>query len=247
MRKFAPVFLVGLPGCMFFTPQWEGVWFVDAPSLDVSACDPVVSNENFDDAEVPDAATGGDWTIVDNLTLSDEAYFLQVLNGKGNQVFVVIGDEVFPGTQTKDQLTVTWTRSTVGDYSETHVDGYDFAVVTDTTVDQTITLTKTENGLAKGTTDYTSTSTLAYTESDRWKSAQTGVGYSQMPSISYLTGVGAVNLPDNRECADDDCVLTVTTACDGASDFTATFSGEYDNGMWAGIEDASQPAGAPVQ
>lgn len=245
MRKLIPLALIptGLlvtTGCSVFTPQWEGVWFLDVPVMDESECDPVVS-ENFTKAEEPVAGDDGPWTIIDEATLSNNAFFIEVLEGKQNKVFVVIDDEVYPGTQDKNTLTVTWKGSTDEEHAENHEDGYDFSRVVLSETETTITLTRAEGGTATGKMSVLTSSSTEYSETDRWQVNRVGLSYSQLPN--WLVGDAPVNIPDSVECAADLCTMSVEQECDGEVQFAATFAGRYENGMFTGISGASQSAG----
>lgn len=237
--------VAGSSGCTMFTPQWEGVWLFEVPAIDQADCLPAVS-ENFTDAEVPEILLDGEWVIVDDLTLSNSAYFVEVLAGKAGEVFMVVGDSVYPGTQDKKSLSVSWDASTDDTHSETHDSGYSYARSELTTWTTTISLIKSDNGVASGQLEIASASNVAYTETDKWKENQSGIFYSQLPSSSYLTGTDPVNLADTVECAADNCELDIDTACSGDTQFTATFAGKYENGMFTGVADAGQSAGAGV-
>lgn len=236
--------VLGSSGCAsMFTPQWEGVWLFEVPAIDEGDCLPAVT-ENFTDAEVPELVLNDEWVYVDDLTLSNSAYFVEILAGKAGQVFVVVGDEVYPGTQDKKSLSVSWDASTDSTHSETHESGYTYSRDELTSWTTTISLIKSDNGVASGQLEIASTSSVDYAETDKWKENQSGIFYSQVPSTGYLTGTDPVNLPDSAECAADSCTLSIDTACSGDTQFTATFAGKYENGMFTGIEDAGQSAGA---
>lgn len=239
----ATLFLLS-SGCGMFAPKWEGVWFVEVPVMDPSAC-VVSADENFDDAELfePDVATGP-WTYVSESASSQGAFFVEVLNGKDGEVFVVVGDEVYPGTADKKLLQVEWTGSTDDLSSQEHEEGYLYSQSVVAEVLEKLTLVNPTAGQATGTMQVTSTSVQEWYETDRWRFNQIGISYSQMPSTSWLTGNRASNLLDSLECADDDCHLRVETSCDGQIDLTASFAGKYENGMFSGIEDAGQDPGA---
>jgi hypothetical protein len=242
MRPMFPVLLAMLPGCAMFSPQWEGVWFLDVPTLENADCDPVI-DENFDDAEVPEFDFDSDWTVIDETTLSNSAYFVEIVAGKGNQVFAILGDEVFPGTADKNLLQVSWTGTTDATYSEEHDEGYEFSLDQLSETTTKMTLVKGEKGLASGTYTIDTVASVAYAESDRWRPQDVGLTYSQMPSSSYLTGDAPVNIANEANCANNDCELTIDQACSGEVQFAATFAGKYENGMFDTLKDAAQSPG----
>ncbi|MEZ4237074.1 MAG: hypothetical protein R3F59_13155 [Myxococcota bacterium] len=158
-------------------------------------------------------------------------------------MFVVLGDQVYPGTADKNLLQVSWTNSTDSTYSQEHDAGYDFSVDLLSETDTTITLTKGEKGAATGTFTVDTVSSLEYAESDRWRPADVGVAGTQLPSTYYLVGDQPFNVPNSADCADNDCKLTVDTSCTGDVTFAATFAGKYENGMFGPVNGAAQSAG----
>lgn len=243
MRILSVATLLFASGCGVFSPDWEGVWFLEIPVMDASDC-AFSGDENFEDADLLEIEEGvGPWTYTIESTRSNSASFIEVLNGKAGEVFVVIGDEVYPGLAEKKILQVEWT-SLVDDLdAQEHEDGYLYSHSQESTVDEKLVLVDPKGGQATGTMQVTSSSVDEWYETDRWRLNQIGIGYSQMPSTNWLTGSRSTNSLDASECADDDCHLRIESSCDGRVDLEASFAGKYENGMFAGIGDAGQEAG----
>jgi hypothetical protein len=243
MRWFAPLLALStLTGC---APEgWEGIWFVQMPVLDATACGTDI-DENYIDAFAPD---GGDpdseWSFTQTTTLSDSAFFAQVLEGEGATAFVIIDDVVYPGTWDKDVLQVSWSGVLDDVYTEEHDSGYAFFHSEVAELEETLTFLRGEDGAMTGQYSTESNSTIAWSESDRWKLNQVGFYDSQLPSTSYLTGTNPYNVADAEDCNGDDCELTITTTCSGSVDFTGAYAGMHEEGMYASIEDATRDAGA---
>lgn len=232
------------PGCSMFSHQWEGVWFFEVPAIEQDECLPTLS-ENYD-ADPPDEVdVDSPWTVIDEATLSNAAYFVEVLAGKGNQVFAVFDGAVYPGTADKGLLQVSWTGSTDATYSEEHEDGYQFTYDELGESTTTITLSRGDKGTATGTLAVDTVASIEYAETDEWDRQDVGVSVSQIPSTLFLVGNDSDNTPNQPNCNDDDCELTIDLACSGEAQFAATFAGQYENGMFTGIQDASQSPGGP--
>lgn len=244
MRNLSIVALIGLSGCSLLSTKWEGIWFVQIPVADPSTCE-FKGDENFDDADFPDIGGPVDtnWTITDEADMSDSAVMVEIMKGHSGQLFMVMGDRVFPSTSTSKSFTATWAGTTQDSHTESHDAGYDFSddIKADST--ETITLTKGAGGVFNGTWAVSSTFTEDYKESDQWKVAQVGLPSGQIPSNLYLTGRFPTNTAADQECGND-CTLSLTTTCDGSLDISAMYAGNYNDGLFAAVEDSSQAAGA---
>ncbi len=224
---------------------WEGIWFVQMPVVDATACSTDI-DENYVDAFAPD---GGDpdspWTFSDETTLSDQAFFIQVLEGDNDAVFLIVDDVVYPGTVTDDQnMTVSWSGMLDDHSSQEHASGYLFDTDEVAEVSETMTFVQGEDGNVTGQYSVASHTMFAWMESDRWKFDEVGVYDSQTPSASYLAGGNPYNMSDLEDCNGDHCELTITTDCSGDIAFTASYAGLREGGMYASIEDATRDAGA---
>jgi hypothetical protein len=243
MRNLGLVALLGLStGCSVLGVQWEGVWFVEMPLMDPSACD-FGGDENYQNAEFPDVdvPVDGPWTYTDEGEFSPSAFMIQIMKGKKGEMFVVIGDRVFPAIADSKTLIASWEGITDDAHTEEHEAGYDFTETILNHTNETITLSKVGPEF-KGVWDIESTASTSWTETDQWKQAQVGLTYSQIPSTFYLTGAGRDNVPLDKDC-NGDCELTLTTNCAGKVDFTVSYAGNYD-GMYDAVEDASQAPGS---
>lgn len=246
MRNTSCLALFLVSGCGAFSSNWEGVWFVEAPVMDASAC--VVSgDENFDNADLreDDGDTTGPWTYLGESTVSGSAFFVEVLAGKGGEVFVVLGNEVYPGIAEKKLLQVEWTSSDDSWFSEEHEAGYFYSQASVSEVLEKLTFVDPKAGQATGTLQITSTAVNEWYEADRWRLEDVPFAYTRVPSDSWLVGDARINDLGSLECADDDCHLQITTSCDGQVDLAASFAGKND-GNFSGIEDAGQDPGGTI-
>ncbi|MEQ1569581.1 MAG: hypothetical protein ABMA64_28345 [Myxococcota bacterium] len=244
MRNPMMVVMLSMSGCSsILGTSWEGIWFVQMPPMDAAACE-TVGDENFEDGEFPDLnpGGGGDWSITDEEEVSDYAFLAQVMKGKSGEVFVVIDDRVFPGVADGKTLTATWEGVTDDTHAEEHDAGYDYSDSFVAHTVETLSITRTK-GEYVGTWEIESSSVVHWIETDQWKSAQVGLTSGQMPSDTFLIGTDTVNTAAGEEC-NGDCQLVLTTNCAGSVDFSARYAGHQDNGLFSGVGDAGQPAGA---
>lgn len=253
MRIVALSALALLPGCSFFIPQWEGVWLFELPvvsdgSTDSDYCS-ADCDENFDDASCYEVEGGdSDWTYEFKGQLSPGAYFVEVFNGKGGEVFAVVNDQVYVGEATVKQLTLQWEGLTDVDDRAEHDEGYEYRVIDVTRTLEKVTITKAPKNDHIGEWLVQTDSEVEYVETDEWDPLDVPVFGGQIPSFSYLEADepgGNVNGAESNECSGGECELTISYACDyGKRGFTVSYAGKYENGMFEGIRDAGRDPGA---
>jgi hypothetical protein len=243
-----------LSGCSIFVPKWEGVWLLEFPvktdgtqtaaDFCESECD-----HNFDNAECPEEGEfDSEWEYVDERELSPEAYFIEIFNGKGGEVFAVVGTDIYIGTDTVKALTLEWKGFTDSHDVDEHEDGYTYEVDELSEVLDKITLTK-DKGTVNGTWATTTSTMVEYHESDEWDPADMDglITSGQIPSQNLLI---PDEQGDNRNSAEDEecggeCELMISSSCKPDNlKFTASFAGKYENGMYTGISPANRPPGA---
>jgi hypothetical protein len=242
-----------LSGCSIFVPQWEGVWLLEFPvesdgSLASDFCESSC-DENFENADCPEEVEfDSEWTYSVKEKLSPEAYFIEIFNGKGGEVFAVIGSEVYKGTDTVKELTLTWEGITDSENVAEHEEGYTYEELEISKSIDKIVLTKAQ-GAVTGTWSITTESRVEYQESDEWDPGDMDlpVGSGQIPSqILDADDQGDNrNSAEDEECSGGDCELMLETNCTPEKQkFDAIYAGKYENGMYTGISGASQPAGS---
>jgi len=244
MRNLSILALLGLTGCSLMPVKWEGIWFVQVPVADPATCD-FKGDENFDQGEFPSGTTTVDtkWTITDDEQESDSAVMIEIMKGHKGDLFLMMGDRVYPATSTSKSFTATWEGTTDDAHKEKHDAGYDFSDDVSGDSTETLTLTRGAGGVFAGTWSLSSSYQEDYSETDQWKSTQVGLTTGQIPSFLYLTGKATVNSANKQECGSN-CTLSLTTTCDGSMDISAEYAGNYTDGEFAGIKGATQPAGA---
>jgi hypothetical protein len=239
-----PLFLA--TGCSLLPVKWEGIWFVQVPVESDFACD-FKGDENYDNAAFPKDAGPVDtnWTITDDVNESDSALMVEIMKGKSGNLFLVMGDRVFPATSTAKTFTATWDGTTKDTHEEEHDAGYDFTLDMDANSTETISFTRGPGGVFSGSWSVSSDSTTDYSETDQWKAAQVGLNAGQIPSSLWLEGREPSNTAAGQECGSK-CTLTLTTTCDGSTDLTAMYAGKYNDGLFTAIGGAGQSPGAEV-
>jgi len=244
MRKtLSLVALMSLTGCLRTSSSWEGVWFVELPADDTVECSNDI-DENFKDAAPPeeDDPVVDEWAYTETFQGSDGGVFMQVLFEDGVAVGVVDG-VVYVGREVSAKtLTLTWEASEDSESWQEHENGYTYGEVVSGTITETITLTKTDKNVYTGSYEIQSDSSTQYVESDEWERADVGFQTGDIPS-SLLEGDGNTNAYDADECTGDECEITVSTACSGSQDATATYLGKHSDGLFGGIEEAGREPG----
>jgi len=247
MRKFLVLALLGTSGCSIFPVKWEGIWFLKVPPADPSTCD-LKGDENFDNGSFPEGGTVIDtnWTFTDEENESDSAVMVEILKGHKGNLFLFLGDRVFPATSTAKSLTAIWQGTTDDSQKEKHDAGYDYSEDVHAESTETVTLTRGAGGVFDGTWSLSSSYEQDYSETDQWRATQVGLSTGQIPSFAYLTGKATINTANKQECGND-CTLSLTTTCDGSMDISAEYAGHYTDGEFDGVKGATQPSGAQAQ
>lgn len=230
---------VVLAGCS--GSGWEGIWLLAIPYVDEEDACVTSVVENYADADVPEEEDPvGPWTYESTFETSDTLLVIEILAARGNNVLLVLFDQVYPGTIEGGVLKVSWTDRTVSTYSELHEAGYSYTMDDTTETVETITLERNgEVDGASGKFDITTTTALAWRESDEWQVGQTYVYGTQIPAFLYLEGAGANNQPNQPDCAGGECSLEVSVDCALGAQVTALYVGNDDE-EYAAIENAGQ-------
>jgi len=236
-------------GCGGPGKGYEGIWMLTlSPWVDN---DPTaVITHNFLDAVEPMDTTVGPWTYTTTGEQSDGIVMVEIfgLDGRGeDEVILVMEGEIFPGRETEEKGTweFTWEGTEDSQSSEAHVDGYRYTRA-DSDLSTTVIRMTFDGASATGTVENTTNLVVEYAESDVWDPMDNYLGYTQMPSNSYVfdaTGVGINNIPDTSECTADPCFLNVATTFAGSASFTASWTRYRDAGAFDAVDTVGQPHG----
>lgn len=183
------------------------------------------------------------------LPISPSLFFGRI-EASGDGYVLIVGNTVYPGTETPKGWSFSWTTSSVHDDDHLHATGYDFLVHTDDEITTTIA-GSFKKGAFSGTWAQSTLTLDTWTELDTWsEEAATTVGTSgQTPVSSYLVKVdeyGAevpvTNVYDGFDCTEATCNLTVQSSCQASYAVTGELTDfSSDDNRW--VEDATQPAG----
>jgi hypothetical protein len=240
-KTLSLVALTMMTGCLRTSGSWEGIWFVQIPVSETSACETDIK-ENFKDAAVPDVEViDSEWTYTTEFDGSNAGVFLQVLMQDGNAVGVIDGS-VYVGTADAKTLTLNWEGYEDSEETEEHDQGYFITQIDSATTSETLTLTKGKKNTYTGSWAVDVVSKTTYVESDEWDRDDVGFNQGSIPA-QVLEGDGNENRFDVDECTGDECELTLSTTCKGSEDITASFVGKHNEGMFGSVEDANRDFG----
>ena len=232
---------VGLSAC---SQGSDGIWYVTLPLL-VEECVTTI-DENITDAQVPDEFVDEEWIVTDDTTVSDGTFFIQIIESRSDQAFLVMGNEIFPGTVEKDTMTFTWPSFVDDSHAETHADsGYTYSDRLESTVTTTISLAlnkDTKN--MEGTWENKRDTTSEFSEIDEWAPDGPYIYTGQINAqiLGWLVGT-ASNEPDTEDCDTDPCFVNVVEACSASTSFSAVYTELREEGAYEALEDAEQNPG----
>ncbi len=237
----ALVAAAGLSGCSMGS---DGIWYVDLPLL-VEECATTI-DENITEAQAPEDVVDEEWVVTDDTTLSNGTFFMQVIESRGDQAFLVMGDEIFPGTVEKNTMTFTWESFVDDTHSETHTDsGYTFSSRIESTVTTNLVLNlNKETKNMDGTWSADRVTNQEYSEIDEWDDAGPYVGTGQINAqiLFWLVGT-ASNEANEEDCDSDPCFVNVSEDCGASTSFEAIYTELREEGAYEALEDASQDPG----
>ena len=237
----ALVAAVGLSAC---SNGSDGIWYVDLPVL-VEECATTIT-ENITDAQPPEEVVDEEWTFTDESTVSNGSFFIQIIDSRSDQAFLVMGDEIFPSTvNEKETMTFEWQSFIDDTHTETHEDGYNYSERNETTLTTTIVLNlNKETKNMDGTWSETRATTLEYAETDEWETDGPYIYSGQINSqiLTWLVGT-ASNEADSEDCDTEPCFVNVVEDCSSGASFTAVFTELDEEGAFEALEDAEQSTG----
>jgi len=237
----ALVAAIGLSAC---SQGNDGIWYVTLP-LVPEECE-VTIVENITEANVAEEATDEEWVITDDTVVSDGTFFIQIIESRSEEAFLVMGNEIFPGTMEKETMSFSWESFVDETHSEAHAGGgynYDYAI--DSTVTTTIVLNlnkDTKN--MDGTWGEQRDTVTEYGETDEWDDTDVMQGTGEMSShiLTWLVGT-ASNEFNTEDCDSDPCNIQVTEACSSSTSFSAVYTELHEEGAYEALEDAEQLPG----
>ncbi len=238
VRFMVPASLV-LSGC---SSAFAGIWWVEQAVVTTGEDCTLTISDNFTEGQPPDDGTvTTDWTFSQTLDASPTGFFIEVLDGRGNQAFVVVNDEVYPATIDGGTLTATWTDFLDDLSSDSHVSGYTYEANISITTTNTVTLT-IDGGVGSGSAAYDEHVDSTWSETDEWDAGTVGFGGGQTPAFLYLEGVGVSNDSATEDCTSANCTLEVASDCSLSAAVTAHPVVAGDE-AYEGLEDAGQDPG----
>ncbi len=226
----------------------EGVFIAFLPQADDLVCNDSI-NENITDADPPDdiTTTTTSWIFEDESTESDAVVFIQIFESMDGNVVFQIADSTYIGSSDGGVITVEWENNNNSVETAVNADaGYSYTETDDTTVKNTITLTKNKDTKGYSGNWKTSVSTtISAQETDEWDAAAGYYYYTtgQINNLifSWLVG-GASNNYDMVDCDSDPCFVEVTSTCDGSFNFEVVET-DLEPEAYEGVKNAGQPNG----
>lgn len=237
--------LLSLSACQY---NKEGVFVAYLPQADDLVCEDSIQ-ENINDADPPEdgTTTNTPWVFEDEATTSDAVVFVQIFESKDGNVVFQIADSTYIGTSEGGVITVEWENTNDSVESAVNNDiGYRYTESDNTTVKNTITLTKNKDTKGySGNWKSTVSTTIEAEESDAWD-GQDPYSYYTVGQINgfiftWLVG-GASNNWDMQDCESDPCFVRVNSTCDGSFNFELVET-DLDPEAYEGVKDAGQPNG----
>lgn len=222
-----------------------GVWLLALGSASdgggAATCD-----ENFNEADCPDLPDPPDpdpeWTgEVDN-DASPELFFVQILEGGGDDAFLIVDDEVYPGEISSNTMTFSWTHSVSSDTASEHDSGYRYEFSTSSSTRTVYEFDRDGSSLTGRRID-TTTSELNVSETDEWDGNDVGYGWGLIDNDVdvELTG-NTTNLDDEDECAGGTCEVTITSELAVEYSLTGSLT-DYDDETYDLLRQVGQTAG----
>jgi hypothetical protein len=243
------VALLGATGC---GGKGGSIWLIRFEAETIVSEETCSSDltHNFLDATEPEDDTEPPLLIVvQELTQNDGAVMGQITGG--DEPVLVIGTTLWLGEKDGATTTFSWDATETSSTSESG-SGYTYTANLDASVLEKI---KLEFSGSEATGTYTTTETVnqAWTETDEWVQADTGVAQGQIPAGQYLrvpgpgkgdTLVPAHNTATEVECAGAECSLSTVQSCEMSVKVTA-IEVEAAEDDYDALGDASRPAGVP--
>ncbi len=204
----------------------------------ISAC-----AENFDVAACPsgDGEAETEWTSTQTNSGSDVMLFAEIIEMPGIDALLVIQDQIYPGTKSKDGYTFMWSNFSDNLNETSHPAGYSLLTQQVRTTTTKLELSYEGQDLA-GTVDVQEEDLLSWTETDTWDPELNELFWSAMPTDTYLEGIDGeypTNHATESDCEDTDCTLEIDSTSVSSTTLraVATEAGPED---FDGLSDANQ-------
>ncbi len=220
-----------------------GVWLLALGALSDGG-GAATCNENFSDADCYDEPDIPDpdpeWTGSVDFSQSPELFFVQILDGGGDDAFLVVDDEVFPGEISGDQMLFQWTHSETSETQSEHESGYAFEETMENT-HRTRWEFERDGSSISGRRIETMTTSYQAAETDEWDSGDVGYFDGRIDAWPYLDGFPE-NSADGDDCSGGTCSVTITS--ESASEYSLTGSlTDYDDETYDLLRQVGQTPG----
>lgn len=232
---------VSLTGCL--GPGADAVWLFSVGETRSASSD-LQCQENFNTTECPGEGEDpeSDWTYERTSTVSDDAFFGQILDGPSGEKVLIVDNEVYVGEKSSGTWRFEWVEEESSTAVDSHISGYQYTLEQTETV-TTVFVVDLSGGTASGTLAVEARDTVSATESDVWVAEEvnrySGAIFDSLP-IS-LAG-DQVNDPREPDCVAGDCTVMITTTSTTEIPFTAIRTDAGRDGF-EGVEGAGQQPG----
>ena len=190
----------------------DGVWLLEV-GVATDGGSSATCNENFSDADCPDAPDPPDpdpeWSGSADISQSPELFFVQILEGGGDESFLIVDDQVYRGQVSGDQMLFEWTHYENSDTTSNHDSGYSYSMSSDDSTTTRFEFVRNGSSLS-GRRIETMASSYDAAESDEWDGGDVGFFGGQINAWGWLDGN-----PDNDggqdDCSGSTCSVTITS------------------------------------
>ncbi len=225
-----------------------GVWMLQLGPAGEPSCTESISH-NFTAAYVPTDASSGAWVTTTAVEGGDSLLFARLVEGRGKEGTLLLGDVALPGARDGSTWTFTWEDARSSSTTSEHETGYVYTSFQDTSDAITLVLDLGRKDGA-GTLETASTLAASWSESDTWDEA-VGFATGQIPAADYLViwdssaGDGGAEVPaenrqDDFDCDTQPCALTVQSSCTTSQSVAATwldYAADPDEESWQDLQD----------
>lgn len=233
--------VAGLSAC---GPGADAVWLFSfdqgSETVNEGTC-----TTNFITSTCPEGSDPGDpgpWTSTTDESVSNGAFFGQILDSANGEKVLVVDGDIYVGTKSGGEWIFEWEHFEDGKTELVHEAGYRFISEQNRTFTQTIVV-DLSGDTAVGTISNELDSTETVIESDSWLADDVGFSYGRIfdEAPVYLDG-DRVNFNQDSDCDGSDCRIEGTSKRVWSAKVTAARTDAGRDG-YEGISDASRPLG----